>query len=303
MSTAVFLDGRFVSRDDARVSAFDAGFQHGVGLFETMLGVGGDTADPRVVGLVEHLDRLKVSANELGLSDDLRTEPLADAVIETLAQSGLARARLRLTLTGGDLNMLERGGRSQHTPTLLINATPATDYPEEMFSKGVAVALADSRANPLDPTAGHKTLNYWWRLRELQKAAARGAGEALVFGVTNHLCGGAVSNVFLVKDGTLFTPIAHGEEEAASGGKPALPSPVLPGITRMLLIDAAERMGIGTAKKMLTYDDLRDADEVFLTNSSWGVLPVIKAEAEDVGGGAPGSVTKELRAAWFELCG
>ncbi len=294
---SVFLNGQFVHRDAAQISAFDAGFQHGVGLFETLIAT--STPDGVVVrDLDEHLDRLQSSAATLGLSDELKTGPLGEAIVETVKRSGLSSARVRLTVTGGDLNMLQTTGRSGHQPTVLIQATPTTPYPDEMFSNGVMATLGQARANPLDPTAGHKTLNYWWRLRELQAAAAKGAGEAIIFQVSNHICGGCVSNLFVVEGGHLITPIAQGEEDEV--GTPEtregkIPSPVLPGITRMRVIEQAAAMGIKTTKRMMTIDDLLDAQEVFLTNSSWGVLPVVRVEAETIGDGAVGAVTKKIR--------
>ncbi|MAO21555.1 MAG: hypothetical protein CMJ35_00530 [Phycisphaerae bacterium] len=295
----VFLNGEFHHRDEAKVSAFDAAFQHGVGLFETL--IADVTPDGVVVrDLDEHLDRLQSSAATLGLSDDLKTGPLGEAMIETVKRSGLPSARVRLTLTGGDLNMLQTTGRSGHQPTVLIQATPTTPYPDAMFENGVMATLGQARANPLDPTAGHKTLNYWWRLRELQAAAAKGAGEAIIFQVSNHICGGCVSNLFVVEGGHLITPIAQGEEDEV--GTPEtregrIPSPVLPGITRMRVIEKAQAMGIKTTKRMMTIDDLLDADEVFLANSSWGVLPVVRIEAETIGDGKVGEVTKKVREA------
>jgi branched-subunit amino acid aminotransferase/4-amino-4-deoxychorismate lyase len=289
----VFVNGRFVPRDEARVGAFDAGLMHAVGLFETMAAtVTGDAV--AVESLDEHLDRLQASAAELGLSDDLRTGPLGEAVTETARRSGHERIRLRLTITGGDLNMLRASGRAAHNPTIIIDAQPATRYPEEMFTKGVMALIADAKANPLDPTAGHKTLNYWWRLRELQKAAAKGAGEAIVLQVSNHLCGGCVSNAFAVRGRTLLTPIARGEEQEV-GGKASIPSPVLPGITRARVMSEAKKMGLTVERRMMGIGDLLDADEVFLTNSSWGVLPVTAIEREPVGSGEVGEISKDLR--------
>lgn len=289
----VFVNGKFVPRDEASVGAFDAGLVHAVGLFETMCAR--RTPDGIVVDdLDEHLDRLQASAAQLGLSDDLRTGPLGDAVNESADRSGFDRVRLRLTITGGDLNMLRSGGRASHTPTVLIDAQPATEYPDEMFEKGVMATIADARANPLDPTAGHKTLNYWWRLRELQQSAAKGAGEAIVLQVSNHISGGCVSNLFVVKDGALITPIARGEEEEA-GGKGSLPSPVLPGVTRAKVITEAKKLGMDVERRMMGVGDVLDADEVLLTNSSWGVLPVTRVEAEPVGSGTVGDVVRGLR--------
>jgi branched-subunit amino acid aminotransferase/4-amino-4-deoxychorismate lyase len=290
------------------VSVFDAGFQHGVGLFETML-AGHADGEPWVLQLDEHMDRLASSARELGLSDSLRTGALAEAVVETVRRAGLGRARVRLTITGGDLSLLARPGAeahgpgaARHDPTVLIVAQPATEYPDALFHRGSSLVVADARANPLNPFEGHKTVNYWWRLRELQHAAAKGAGEALILQVSNHLASGCVSNIFLVKDGQLLTPIARGEE-AAVGGRHALPSPVLPGITRAWVIDQAEAIGLSARREMLAAADVLEADEVFLTNSSWGVMPIVKFEAGAIGDGVPGRLTVQLRERWLGLAG
>jgi branched-subunit amino acid aminotransferase/4-amino-4-deoxychorismate lyase len=289
----IFVNGMYVERDQARVSAADAGVLHAVGLFETM--TARVTSDGVVVeSLDEHLDRLQASASTLGLSTELKTGPLGEAVVETVRRSGHERSRVRLTITGGDLNLLRATGRGAHTPTVIIDAQPATRYPEAMFTKGVMAVIADAKANPLDPTAGHKTLNYWWRLRELQTAAGRGAGEAIVLQVSNHVCGGCVSNLFAVKDGTLVTPIARGEEQEI-GGKGAIPSPVLPGITRARVLKEAKKMGLTVERRMMGIGDVLDADEVFLTNSSWGMLPVTAVEAEPVGSGEVGEFCRSLR--------
>lgn len=285
MPAMVWCNGQFVEWKDARVSAFDAGLQHGVGLFETMHATQGI-----VYRLDEHIERLTKSAKTLGLSHSMRHDPLCEVVRRVARDCELPQARIRLTVTGGDLNMLAKGEESSHEPMLLIVAQPATEYPDEMFERGVRVVVADMRVNPLDPTEGHKTLHYWPRLKALQDSSRVGGAEALVLQVTNHVAGGAVSNVFLVQDGKLRTPIARGEEETS-----ALPSPVLPGVTRGAILDFAACEGIEICAEMLSMDDVLDADEVFMTNSSWGVLPVVSVEAAAIGDGVPGPVTKRLR--------
>ena len=289
MTGAVWLNGEYVPRDEARVSAFDAGFQHGVGLFETMLAVGA-----RIHRLDEHLQRLIESARSLALVHSLHHDALAEAVRRAVAHAKLDRARVRLTITGGDLNLLEQQRASPAQPTVLVVVQPATRYPAEMFDKGVLATIADDRVNPLDRFAGHKTLNYWPRLRALQEAAAKGAGETLFLQVTNHVAGGAVSNVFVVRDGTLLTPLVRGEAEPG-----ALASPVLPGVTRATIIELAADLGVGCDRRLVTAEDVLDADEVFLTNSSWGVLPVTRIEAKTIAAGAPGTLTRDLRARWL----
>jgi branched-chain amino acid aminotransferase len=323
----VWLNGKFVSMRDAKVSAFDAGFTHAVGVFETLLGgngaaspegqpAPGSNAGPWAISLTEHMERLRDSAAELGLAEHVNTAALADAVLEAIEESSLPRARVRLTFSGGDLNMLGRSwdkaknapdnpndadtAKQQAAstgvdPTVLIVVQEATAYPAEMYERGVAVTIADMRANPLDPLAGHKTLNYWGRLRELRAAGTKGAAEALVMQVTNHLSGGCVSNALIVRGDTIITPIARGEEDAAT-----LPSPVLPGIVRAWALEWANDRGIVVDRRLVTIEDLLGADEVMLTNSSWGVLPVVKIEREAVADAVPGRMALELRRAWEE---
>ena len=292
MPSVTWVNGEFVEAADARVSAFDASVQHAVGLFETMLAVG-----EHIVALHAHLLRLAASARDLDLVERLRTGPLADACQHVINRAALDRARLRLTLTGGDLNLLAAGTDDERTPTIIIHASPAQRYPPEMFERGIAVAIADAKANPLNPHAAHKTLDYWWRLRELQRAARAGAGEGLVLQVTNHVSGGCVSNLFAVKDDRLVTPTARGEE--ATGPRGVIPSPVLPGVTRAHVVELAQMQGVATERRLLTIDDVLDADEVFLTNSSWGVLPVTNVERAPIGDAVPGELTTSLREQWL----
>lgn len=289
----VYLDGEFVDDGDAKLSVFDAAVQHAVGLFETMRAYGG-----KVFRLDAHLKRLADSALQTGLVETLRTGPLGEAVEAALRKNDLSDARVRLTISGGDLSLLSptRGEKpGKHHPSIIITATPPTAYPEGFFEEGVSVVIADPKANPFDPTAGHKTIHYWPRLQSLAQAAANKAGEALWFTITNHLCGGAVSNAFLVKGGQLHTPIVRGEEPDG-----AIPSPVLPGITRSVVTELAAKLDLPVHKKMLTINDVLEADELFLTNSSWLVLPVVKVEKETIGAGKPGEITRQVRDGLFK---
>lgn len=308
MTETVWINGKFVSREEARASAFDAGLLHAVGLFETMLAapIAGDeeATRGRVFRIQRHMERLERSARTLGLTDGLKVRALQELVEHVVERSELTKtagssARVRLTITGGDLNLLSARSEQPPDPTVMIVAQPATRYPPEMFERGVRIAVAGPRANPLGADDGHKTLNYWWRLRELRAASMKACAEALVLQVTNYLCGGCVSNLFAVRDGTLMTPTARGEEEQLGGEH--LPSPVLPGITRQTIIEAAASIGVGCSRRPMTIADVLDADEVFLTNSSWGVLPVNAVEAKSIGTGGAGAITLRLRQCWLDL--
>ena len=146
----VWINGDFYDRDEAKASVFDAGFQHGVGCSRPC----------KLRKIMFRLDdrcELHDSARELGLTARLQ-EPLAEAVQRTVEENGFPKTRVRVTLTGGDLNLLTKDGVSQVDPTILIVAQPSTPYPEDFFLNGVTVVVSDGRLNPLDPTSGHKTL-------------------------------------------------------------------------------------------------------------------------------------------------
>lgn len=295
----LWIDGAFVAPDTARISALDASIQHGIGLFETML-IAATDAGAHVHRARQHLERMHAAAIDLRLLDQFDPGALLFVLQDAADRAALApgqHARMRLTLTGGDMNLLARNAKDKpsHRPTLVLQVTPAATYPDEMFTRGITLTVAAARANPFRPTEGYKTLDYWWRLRELQDAAARGAGECLILQVSNHIAGGAVSNIFAVRDGALITPIARGEE--ADG---AIPSPVLPGITRRFIIEHAEAKAIAVTKRMMTIADVLDADELFLTNSSWGALPVTSVERKPIGSGRPGPLAQQLRQAWLD---
>lgn len=293
----VWINGRFVDASEAKVGFFDAGFQHGIGLFETMLARAG-----AVLRLEAHLERLAASARELRLFDPLRIEPLAEAVQATLARNELKDARVRITLTAGDMGRPFAGAAAAANgerppspqPTIAVHVQPPTRYPDELFAKGVAVSIAEGRANPHDPFAGHKTLMYWPRIAAVQRAAEFGCAEALWFTTSNLLASGSVSNIFLAANGVLRTPYCRGEEPAG-----AVRSPVLPGCTRAAVVLWAEGTGIAVERANLTIDDVISADEIFLTNSSWGVMPVVRVERHQVGEGVPGPIACAMRGKWL----
>jgi branched-subunit amino acid aminotransferase/4-amino-4-deoxychorismate lyase len=309
----VWLNGAYVSDDQASVGVFDAAVQHAVGLFETMAARNGT-----VFRLDRHIDRLIASAQQLALTERLKPDPLAEAVRNALERSSLTDARIRLTVTGGDLNMMRSGNSAgANDPTVIVVPQPPTPYPDEFFSKGVSVILAPGRLNPWSTSAGHKTIDYWERIRTLQQAGAVGAGEALWADPAARVLSGCVSNLFLVKDGVLHTPPARGEQDPGQ----EVP-PVLPGITREAVIEVAAATGVPVEYTQPSMDDVLGADELFLTNASWHVLPVtslllrvretpddsremdgngITLQQTPVGEGSVGALTADLRGSLLGL--
>jgi branched-subunit amino acid aminotransferase/4-amino-4-deoxychorismate lyase len=119
----VWINGQFISAEDAQISVFDAGFQHGVGLFETMRAEHG-----RPFRATAHVERLAESARILRLTERLHVEPLVEAIEQVIQHNKMDQARVRLTVTGGNLNMLQSQGTSPQDPTVLIVTQPPTPY-------------------------------------------------------------------------------------------------------------------------------------------------------------------------------
>ena len=266
----VFLNDRLVEAADAAIPHNDSGFLYGMGLFETMRCRGG-----KVFRLDDHLRRLFASAQVLSIHHAYDKAQIKDAISGLLEANGLSDARLRLTLTGGP----PKADNETH-PTLLITATDFTPYPAEYHENGVRVVLTEARQNPADPLSGHKSTCYASRLLVLNTAHRKLAAEALWFTTDNRLAEGCISNVFLVKDGTVLTP--------------GLSAGVLPGIARRTVCELASAAGVALEEKDLTVHDLLGADEVFVTNVVMMVLPVVAVEAHTVGAGKPGPVTERL---------
>ncbi|MBN1844820.1 MAG: aminotransferase class IV family protein [Sedimentisphaerales bacterium] len=274
MSEWVFFHDRLVPAAEAHVDIHDAGLLHGVGLFETLRSYGG-----LMFRLSDHLDRLYRSAEQLGIPIGQDRQQLADGLGELLEANHLPDARIRLTATRGSYRQSQTdepaGG------TLFATAAAAEMYPPEYYQRGMTVLVSDARVNPHDPTVAHKTLNYFARLLVLRQAQAKQAGESLWFTTDHRLAEGCLSNVFLVKADTLLTP--------------PLDTPILPGITRRVVLELAEREGIACEQRALTVQDLLGADEVFLTNSIMELMPVCRIERHAVGKDQPGPIYRVLQ--------
>lgn len=280
MSEFVFFNDRLVDVEDARVSIYDAGLLHGVGLFETMRSYNGV-----VFRLEDHLERLYGSAKALGIQVTQKQDEIAGWVEVLLEANGLLEARLRLTLTRGNIKDVDP---DNPPPSLMfITAGPMVGYPEGYYKKGMTVVVSDYKQNPADPVAGHKTTNYFSRLLALQEAQQKQAGEALWFTPSNYLAEGCISNVFLVKDDKLLTP--------------PLDTPVLGGIARKVVLELVQENEIEFEERQLDIKDLLGAKEVFLTNSIMELMPVCRIERHAVGEDKPGAIYKKLHELYREM--
>ncbi len=272
----IFLNNEIMESSAAKVSCGDGGFLYGAGLFETMRASNGV-----VFALDNHLDRLFASAEKLSINLRGDRKFIADAVYETLNANELKDARIRVTATSGAM------GTETPEPTLYVTASEFAAYPKEYYEKGILVILNSYRQNPADVLSGHKTTSYFARISALAMAHQKRATEALWFTVDHRLAEGCISNVFIVKNSTLYTP--------------PLTTGVLPGIARKTVLKLATDNSIKFEERDLSIDELLGADEVFITNVIMQVLPVTAIEAHNVGSSKPGAITKKVMSLYTDF--
>jgi len=276
MTPKVYLNSQLIDFDAAKIHVSSPALLHGVGLFETLRAY-----DGKPFKLQPHIDRLKASAEKLNMPIGDLIEQIPDAVTQVLQANELADARIRFTIA-------PPGPHNESAePLLLIAAQATSGYPADFYQKGMTVYVcSDYRQSRQDPLAGHKTTSYFARLLVLRDAQERGCGEALWFTPENLLAEGCISNVLVVKAGRLATP--------------PLDTPVLPGVTRAVILEIAQAKGLDVEEKPQTLKDLLDADEVFLTNAIMEVMPVTRVERRAIGDEKPGAITNQLRNAYHE---
>ena len=285
MSIRVHVDGHICLPEDAKISVFDRGFLYGDSVYETI-----GTVRGRLFALSDHLDRLERSARGLGLRLPSRRE-IEQAIHDTVAAAGNPESRVRVMVTRG-AGKLDLDPASAGEPRLVVIAGPLGGPSADMYERGVAVAIVSVVRNlpgAIDP--GIKSGNYLNNVMALSEARRRpGVHEAILLAAGGSVAEGASSNVFLVKGGELLTP--------------ALSVGILDGITRGKIISLAHAAGIACREAdFISPDELRGADEVFLTSAARGVLPVTEVDGRPVGDGKPGNVTRRMLAAYARLTG
>lgn len=277
MSTKVFLSsiGRPVDPDDAKISVFDRGFLYGDSVYETMRTAGG-----RALELEPHLDRLDRSSRGIGLEPPFSHAEIDDAITATHDASGNDESYVRVIVTRG-AGPIALDPRMSTDPTLVILVKPLELPPAELYERGLAVIMVCTlkTGGLLDPQL--KTGNYLGSVLALREAAAKGGDDAILCNDLGEVAEGASSNVFVVSGSEIATP--H------------LEAGLLAGITRETVCELASEAGHPPQERVVTVTECRQADELFLTSSIRGIMPVTKIDGAPVGTGKVGPVTAELR--------
>lgn len=272
----IFLNDRFVRKEDAMVSVFDHGFLYGDGVYETLRAYGG-----RIFMLRRHLARLRRSASLIGLDVPIVEEDWIPLLQEAMKRNALSDAYLRITISRGEGN-IGLDPRLCPRPTVVVISLPLQPHPAELFTTGVSLALVSVRRNlaaALSPQI--KSLNFLNNILAKQEAAGTGAFDGLMLNAEGYVAECTTSNIFFVKDGCIRTP------SVACG--------ILDGVTRGIVLSLARGHELRVEEGCYRPEALIEADECFLSNTTMEIMPVSTIDTHTIGKDMPGPVTGRLR--------
>ena len=275
----VYLNGDFVKSDEAMVSVFDQGLLYGDGIYESFRSVG-----DHIYQFSKHYQRLLQSAEALCYPPTFSQEELEKILMALKEKNGLNDAYFRITITRGKGQVgFQRD--MDNDLTCLIIAREFEPFAAVHYAEGIQLRLAETRRNA--PEAINPKIKSISNLNSLLgklEAKACGAFEVIMLNNKDHICEGASSNIFWVKDQWVFTP------DASTG--------LLEGVTRSTIIRLCEEeLNLRVVTGEFKMQDLKYADEVFITSTSLEVMPVVKVDDFMINQGLVGSTAWHLREA------
>lgn len=272
---------------EAVISVMDHGFMYGVGLFETFRTYGG-----RPFLLERHLERLRQGCQSLGIHYDGDSDQVLAEIQQLLEVNGLEEGYCRLTVSAG-VGPLGLPSDDYNKPTVILYVKSLSNPGASLYTQGKQLWRLKTRRNTPEGEVRFKSLHYMNNIlakRELSQYKLNSdiAVEGLQLTEKGYLAEGIVSNLFFVHGGTLYTPdIGNG---------------ILPGITRAIVLEMAKEFGMDKQEGQYTWEMLREADEIFVTNSIQELVPVTKLVVPEgskesshlVGNGLIGPITDNL---------
>lgn len=269
----VNINGVISPASEARISPLDHGFLYGDSVYETVR-----TFFGRPFLLGRHLDRLQRSLDRVFLSLPLSRSDFESEILRTIEEVPIEAdvgARIVVSRGEGPIGLdITRCG----SPSFLFfvfELDPAVRRVSAPLGRGVAVVISKTRRNSpraLDPSI--KSGNFLNNIFAYKDARDAGAQEALLCGTEGYIAEGTTSNVFVVKDGFVWTPNNYG---------------ILDGITRAIIFEEAEKEGIPAGETNIPPEALFSADEIFITSSIKGIVPVTSVNGKPVGGNRGGT--------------
>jgi branched-chain amino acid aminotransferase len=274
----IYIDGKYLPREQATISVFDHGFLYGDGVFEGIRAYNG-----RVFRLKEHLDRLYDSAKTIDLKPPLSREEMAEVICEVLRKNKLDNAYVRPIVSRG-VGDLGLDPRKCPKPSVIVIATSWGAMYGDLYDKGLKAITVSVRRNPAEALPPNvKSLNYLNNILAKIEANYKGGDEAIFFDTNGYVSEGSGDNLYVVKNGEIITP-------------PTLNN--LRGITRTVLLELARLLGITVREQNMGYFDLYSADEILCTGTAAEVAPITWVDGRVIGTGKPGPVARQLMAAF-----
>ena len=278
----IFIDGKYYSERDAKVSVFDHGLLYGDGVFEGIRAYHG-----RVFRLKEHIDRLFYSAKAILLELPMSHAEIMRATVETCRKNNIRDGYIRLVVTRG-VGTLGLNPNRCKKPSVIIIADKIQLYPQEVYERGLDIVTVPTMRNlhsALNPAI--KSLNYLNNILAKIEANNAGVEEAIMLNAEGFVAECTGDNVFIVKNRGLSTP--------------PLSAGALYGITRQAVIELGEEAGLKVSEPNLTRYDLFNADECFITGTAAEIVPVVKIDGRVIGNGKPGAITRRLEEDYHAL--
>ena len=273
----VYIDGEFYPKSQAKISVYDHGFLYGDGVFEGIREYNGV-----VFKLKEHIDRLYRSAHAIMLQIPLTKEEMTKAVVETLRKNKMKGSYIRLIVSRG-IGDLGLDPRKCPKPTVIIITDTINIKAGNAKEVGITTMFSWVRRNPVDATTHEiKSLNYLNSVLAKIEANACGVDEAICLESNGYIAEGVGENIFIVKNGEIFTP------PTSTGA--------LAGITADVVAELCAKLGIDLIITNLTPFMLFTADEAFFTGTAMEMVPIREVNKRIIGTGKPGLVTKKLMA-------
>jgi branched-chain amino acid aminotransferase len=272
----VYLNGKFVEKEQAKVSVFDHGFLYGDGVFE-----GIRAYNCLIFKLKEHIDRLFESAHSIMLDIKLDKQELINAVIKTLQENKLKDAYIRLIISRGEGDLGLDPRKCKGNETVVVITDKIVLYPQRLYNDGMAIITVPTIRNipeALNPQI--KSLNYLNNILAKIEALNCGYEEALMLDHLGYVAECTGDNIFVVEKGQLYTP------PQCMG--------TLRGITRDTVLGLARKIKIPTHEHVLTRHELYNSSECFLTGTAAEIIPVVKVDGRRIGEAKPGPITKLL---------
>ncbi|MFK4484932.1 aminotransferase class IV [Bradyrhizobium sp. USDA 336] len=276
-----YIDGQYVSMSDAKLSILDWGFLHSDATYDVVHVWNGS-----FFRLHDHIARFNRGIQKLRMSLPISQDDLIEILKECVRRSGLRSAYVEMICTRG---VPLPGARDPRTATnrFYAFAIPFVWIADPEKQKvGLNLAISEVLRIPessVDPTIK----NYHWLdlVKGLFEAYDRGAETAVLTDIRGTVVEGPGFNIFVVKNGRISTP----------------KDGVLSGITRQTIIEIVREDGLPIDERAVPAHELRSADEVFISSTAGGVMPVTRIEGRPVGSGKPGSAYESVHRRYWSL--